>query len=266
MSSSTIVTGHHTGRFDWRSRLRAAAIHLAVSVVVAGLAAVLVFAVWYPYPYREISGGRDLFILVVGVDIVIGPLITFAVFNRAKRARELKLDFAVVALLQLAALCYGLWTVHVARPVHMVFEYDRFRVVHQLDIPAELQDKAPAGIEVAPWGGPTLIALRDFKSPQEKLDMTLQALNGVSLSARTELWRPYATERQAVLKEAKPISMLTQRFPRRAAEISAAVRGTGRPADQVVFLPLLARKAIAWTVLLDARTADILGYLPLDPY
>ena len=50
--------------------------------------ALLVFAVWYPYPYREISGGRDLFLLVVAVDVVLGPLITFAVFNRAKpRAR-----------------------------------------------------------------------------------------------------------------------------------------------------------------------------------
>src|SRR6476620_1241962 len=160
MQSSTLVSNHHTGRFQWRSRLRAAAIHLALSIMVAGLAGLLVFAVWYPYPYREVSGGRELFLLVVSVDIVIGPLVTLAVFNRAKPDAELKRDLAIVGLLQLAALCYGLWTVHLARPVHMVFEYNRFRVVHQVDIPTELNDKAPAGIDIAPWGGPTLIALR----------------------------------------------------------------------------------------------------------
>jgi hypothetical protein len=266
MQSSTLVSSHHTGRFQWRSRARAAAIHLAISALVAGIAARLVFALWYPYPYRDVSGGRELFMLVVSVDIVIGPLITFAVFNRTKPVAELKRDLAAVCLLQLAALCYGLWTVHLARPVHMVFEYDRFRVVHQLDIPAEILDKAPAGIDVAPLGGPTVIALRPFKNAQENSDMTMQALGGIPLSARTELWRPYETQRQDVLKEAKPVSTLVQRFPTRAAEIEAAVRKTGKPVAQVVVLPLLARKATAWTVLLDAKTADILGYLPLDPY
>lgn len=266
MQSSTLVANHHTSRFQWRSRLRAAAIHLALSVLVAGLAGLLVFALWYPFPYREISGGRELFLLVVSVDVVIGPLITFAVFNRRKPDAELKRDLAVVGLLQLAALCYGLWTVHLARPVHMVFEYDRFRVVHQIDIPAELVAKAPAGIDVAPWGGPTLIALRQFATPQEHAEMTMQALDGVQLSARPELWRPYETERKEVLRAAKPIGALVKKLPGRAAEIEAAVRKTGKPESQVVYLPLVARKDTAWTVLLDASTAAILDYLPLDPY
>ena len=109
MQSSTVVLEHHTGRFQWRSRLRAAAIHLALSVAVAGLAGLLVFALWYPYPYREISGGRELFLLVVAVDIVIGPLITFAVFNRAKPVAELRRDLAVVA--PAAAGRAAVWTV-----------------------------------------------------------------------------------------------------------------------------------------------------------
>jgi hypothetical protein len=35
------------------------------------------------------AGGRDLFLLVTSVDVVIGPVLTFAVFNRAKGARHL---------------------------------------------------------------------------------------------------------------------------------------------------------------------------------
>ena len=60
---------------SWKSRLRASAIHLAISLSVATLAALVVFGWWYPYPYRELSGGRELFALVVAVDVVLGPLI-----------------------------------------------------------------------------------------------------------------------------------------------------------------------------------------------
>ena len=63
------------------SRIKAASIHFGLSVLLAVLAAFLVFIVWYPYPYRDISGGRDLFLLVVVVDVVMGPLLTLTVFN-----------------------------------------------------------------------------------------------------------------------------------------------------------------------------------------
>ena len=92
------------------------------------------------------SFGRELFLIVVAVVVVLGSLITLAVFNRAKSARELKRDLTMVALLQLAALISRTWTVLVARPVHMVFEYDRFRVVHPVDVPVVLLSRTPPGI------------------------------------------------------------------------------------------------------------------------
>ena len=232
---------------------------------MAAVAALLVFALWYPYPYREISGGRELFQLMVTVDVVLGPLLTFAVFNRAKPRRELRRDLAIIVLLQLTGLTYGLWTVHMARPVHMVFEYDRFRVVHQIEIPAELADKAPAGIAIAPLR-PTLIALRPFKDGSESAEYTMAALGGLPLSARPELWTPYETQRSAVLKAAKPVTHLKQRFPQQAAAIDAALAQAGRDAAHAAYLPLVARKATAWTVLLDAQTAEVLATLPLDSF
>lgn len=257
---------HHTIGFDFRSRARAAAIHLGASALVALAAGLLVFAFWYPYPYREISGGRDLFRLVVAVDVVLGPLITFAIFNLRKPRKELRRDLAVVALLQLAGLAYGLWTVHLARPVHLVFEYDRFRVVHLVEIPKELEERAPAGIPAAPLGGPTVIALRPFSGPAEEADFTVAALQGLPLGARPELWQPYESARARVLQAARPASELRRRFPGRAGEIDAALAAAGRAPAEASYLPLLARKAEAWTVLLDGRTAAILGYLPLDSF
>lgn len=261
------VTAHpDAARFDWRSRVRAAGIHLALSALVAAIVGSLVFALWYPMPYREISGGSDLFRLVVTVDVVLGPLITFAVFNRAKPRAELRRDLAVVAALQLAGLGYGLWTVNLARPVHMVFEYDRFRVVHLTDIPEDSLREVPKGIEAAPWSGPTPLSLRPFVSEQERLERTLTAINGVQLAAQPALWQPYEAGRSAILRAAKPVVELKSRFPQRAAEIEAAVRDGGGDPAHAAYLPLIARKAEAWTVLLDANDAKVIGFVPIDSF
>jgi hypothetical protein len=139
---------------SWNDRFKAAGIHLCISIVIALLAAALVFYFWYPYPYREISGGRELFMILITVDVILGPSITLAIFNRAKPRRELRRDLAIVGLIQLAALGYGLWTVFIARPVHLVFEIDRFRVVHAVDVPSDLMDKVRPGSMRCPCSGP----------------------------------------------------------------------------------------------------------------
>lgn len=249
----------------WRDRLKASAIHLGLSLVIAALAALLVFGIWYPYPYRELSGGRELFFLVVTVDVILGPLITLAVFNRAKPLGELRRDLVMVVLIQLAALGYGLWTVSVARPVHLVFEYDRLRVVHAIDVPPELLDKTPSGVQALPWTGPTLLALRAFNNDQEKMDATMAAMQGVSLSSRPDLWRAYAPAVPDILQAARPVSELQARFPARAQEIDRVLAATGRNPQTLRYLPLVGRKDY-WTAFLDPVTAQVVATLPLDPY
>lgn len=248
-----------------QSKLRAFGIHLLISLTVAALAALVVFGVWFPFPYREISGGRDLFFLVVTVDVIVGPLITLVSYNPKKSRREKTLDFTVIGVIQIGALLYGLWTVFEARPVHTVFEYDRLRVVHAAEIPRELTDKVPQGMEALPMTGPTWLSLRPLHA-SESLDMTMAALDGVELAARPELWQPYEAELKAILQAAHPVTELKTRFPAQSAMIDRAVAEAGKPAEALVYLPMQARKETVWTVLLDRETAKPLAYLPLESF
>ena len=256
---------HHTGMTVWKSRLAASGLHLGISAVVAALAAAIVFGVWYPYPYRDISGGRELFLILVGVDVVIGPLITLAVFDRAKPARELRTDLGVVAALQVAALSYGIWTMAVARPVHLVFEIDRFRVVHAVDVPEELMPQVPAGVDAMPWFGPTPLAVRAFRDANESASATMAALQGIAIGARPDFWVPYERARPEVLRAARPVAQLKARLPEQAARIDAVLRDAGRDAQQAVFVPMTGRKAF-WTAFLDPATAQVVAFLPLDSF
>jgi hypothetical protein len=256
---------HHTTMIEWKERSRASGLHLAISIAIAACAALLVFGLWYPYPYREISGGRELFVLLTGVDVILGPLITLAVFNRRKPVRELALDLSLVGLIQLAALGYGMWTVAVARPVHLVFELDRFRVVHAIDIPRDMLDRKPPNVEAEPWLGPTLLAVRPFHNEQEKFDATMAALDGLQLAARPDLWQPYDEAKARVLAAAKPVERLKRQFPARAAEIDAMVGKVGGDPAKALYLPVVARKSF-WTVFLDPQTATVIGFAPLDSF
>ena len=250
---------------NWKPRLRAASIHLLISLVVAALAAALVFGLWYPYPYRELSGGRALFFMVVGIDVIMGPLITLLIFNAQKTRRHLAADLSVVALLQLAALCYGLWTVFEARPVHMVFEYKSMVVVHAADIEPANLSQAPANLQKLPLTGPTLLSLRPFKNADEEFDSVSLALAGVRQAAQPALWQPYETAQADILQTAQTLAQLQARFPEQAPAIAQAASATGLPPAQLRSLPLLSRKQ-ASTVLIDAQTAQPVGYIDLDSF
>jgi hypothetical protein len=250
---------------NWRARFKASGIHLGLSLAVAALAAMLVFWVWYPYPYREISGGRELFLLIVTVDVILGPLITFFIFSKGKSLRALRFDFVVIGLLQLAALAYGLWTVAQARPVHLGFEFERFRVVHAIEVDPEKLPLAPPELQSLPWTGPTLLAVRPFRTPEEQYTTTMAALSGFTLAANPALWQTYDKARADVIKAAKPVNELKQRFGSQAAQIDAVLQSAGRDPATTSYLPMVGRKSF-WTVFIDPKTAEVVGFLPLDSF
>ena len=60
----------------------------------------------------------------------------------------------MIGALQIAALVYGLHTVYIARPVAMVFEVERFRLVTANDVPVEELPKAPPEFRELSLTGP----------------------------------------------------------------------------------------------------------------
>jgi branched-subunit amino acid transport protein AzlD len=66
-------------------RLRASGIHLLVSAIIASIVAGTILFLWYPGQYADICKGIQLIWLVISVDIVLGPLLTFVAFNQKKK-------------------------------------------------------------------------------------------------------------------------------------------------------------------------------------
>jgi hypothetical protein len=253
-------------RVDWRSRLKPALIHLAASLVVAIAVAAIVFALWYPGVYRNLSGGTELFLLVVGIDWALGPLITFVIFDRRKPAKELRRDVAVVIALQLAAFGYGLHMVSISRPVVLALEEDRFRVVaasgvYEKELPAALPEFRSLSLT-----GPQLVRSELPMDPVKKSDSLTLGLSGFDLGARPGLWQPWDDKaRTEALSHAKPLTALVQRYPDRRTELDAAVSATGRASQALVYLPMITFRG-DWVALLVAAKGDVVGFAPFDGF
>ena len=203
--------------------------------------------------------------ILIAVDLIIGPLLTILIFDRTKIKRELIADISIIGVLQFAALTYGVWSVFVARPVHLVFEYSKFTVVHAVDITPEFLAMATPELRHLPLTGPTPIGLRSFKNAQEQLDSTLAALNGLPLAARSDLWQSYAASAPSVLLASRSLEELFARFPEASDQIATAVSDTRRTSSGLRYVPMVGREQ-AWTVLVDAVSAQPLAYMRLDSF
>ena len=246
-----------------RRRARAAAVHLLISAAVAGLAAVLVFFVWYPGAFRLMAGGQNLFLLVCGVDVVIGPVLTFAVFNTAKGTTHLRRDLAVIGLLQVVALAYGMHTVYAARPVAMVFEVDRFRLVTANAVAVEELPKAPPELRQLPLTGPQVVSTRRPEAGAERNDAMLMGVNGVDVGQRPIFWQPYAKAQSRAAERSRPIGALLEHYPAEAAELREQLAALHADAATARFLPVMARGD--WVAVLD-QSGSVLGYVGVDGF
>jgi hypothetical protein len=250
----------------WKAALIASLLHFVASILVAAFAAYLVFGIWFPFPYREMSGGRELFVIVMMVDVICGPLLTAVVYNPKKPTRELFVDLGIIGFLQLAALAYGIYSVALARPVYLAFEVDRFRVVAAADVdPASLKpDINP--LHSLSWIGPKIVGVRDPKNPSEMLESLDLSLQGLEPSARPDWWQPYDLSKPQILARSKSIGELKRKQPNAVKIIDQAISESKAPESALVWLPLTSFKASDWVVLLDRESAEVRGFVHVDGF
>ena len=106
--------------------------HGLISILIAGVALAVVYGVWNPAPLHIATGITKIFLLMVAIDIIIGPLLTFVVYKKGKKT--LKFDLVVIVLLQISALLYGMYSVYSSRPAWLVYNVDRFDLVRVNEI------------------------------------------------------------------------------------------------------------------------------------
>jgi hypothetical protein len=249
---------------DWREKFRAFAIHFLVTLALGACAAALIFLVWFPHPFATMVGGTDLFELVVGCDLALGPLVSLVIYNSRKSRRQLIADYAIIGAVQLAALVYGVYIVAGTRPVYVVFDKDRFEVVTARAIgDADLAAARDPAYRTLPLDGPRFVSIKVPAADQQ--DALFEALRGHEQHQRPKFFVPFETALAAIRERAKPVPALSSKFPAAAPLLEAATRETDVPAERLRWLPVHHRKGF-WTALIDEQTGRPVAYVAFDPY
>ncbi len=247
------------------TRFKAAGIHLLASSLVAAVAAALVFWVWYPSPYAAMAGGTNLFVLLVSVDVILGPALTAVVASPGKRRAELVRDLGVIVTIQLAAFAYGLHAMALARPVVLAFEVDRLRLVTAADIDPATLHEAPVAFQQLSWTGPRLVAAIKPSDPAGQMRSIELGLSGIDLAMQPGQWRDYGAHADAAWKQARPATQLLAKYPQQAPSLQAIARAAGRPPEALRFLPLISRQ-VSWVSVIAEPGAKVVGYLPVEGF
>lgn len=246
------------------NRYTAFCIHLAISAMIAATVVALVLWLWYPAPYFKAMGGDMLLRLLIGVDVVLGPVITLIIFDTKKR--RLHLDLAVVAALQVAALAYGAYIMFEARPVYTVFVKDRFEVVPANGIEPSSQARASPAFRALPLSGPLVIAAQMPRDPNEAATITMAAAaGGPDVAQLPHLYEPYANASPSAAKAARPLVSLSQKGRETATAVDVFVTTNGNGTRSLGYVPVRARNK-DFAAVVDRKTGDIVGYLAVDPW
>ena len=245
------------------NRFQAAGIHLAISAAVAVLVFALLLLVWYPQPYFRLAGGAGLMMILIGVDVVIGPLLTLVVFDPAKKS--LKLDLAVIAALQIAALVYGITVIAQARPAFVVFAGERFTVVAANAIDPESLASAKPPFDTLPMDGPRIVGARMPTDPAARERVLLLAAAGIDLPLLPRYYVPFADVVADLRAKARPIETLEARDAQARDAVAAAIARSQRTRESLGWVPVVGRLETG-SAIVDTAKGEVVAVLPVSPF
>lgn len=247
-----------------KNRFLAFLTHLAFSAVVAAPAMILVFFVWYPAPLHTAVGVTQIFLMLLAIDIIIGPVITFIIYNPNKLSLEF--DLTVIALLQLTALCYGMNAVFEGRPAFVVFNADRFSITRALDIDSTSAGTARKSGNLSAntsWLQPKWVAAVASPNSERSQEILFSSLQGgPDWPQLPELFVPLTQVKKQILEKAKPIKELRLLHSQNAHVMEVLAHWKD---GQVKWLPLRS-KVKDMTVLIDANSSAVIEILDINPW
>ena len=232
--------------------------HLSISLIIALLVIGLVFFVWYPFSLAIAVGVTHIFLMLLAIDVIIGPILGVLVYKEGKKS--LKFDLTVIILLQLSALCYGIYSIEQGRPAWLVYNVDRFELVRKNEIVDQNINQAQPQFQEPSWLKPQFVATEFAKDANKRSDdMFAEVLGGISIAQRPERYVELNKAKKQMQQRAQKLELLQQYNNKADVEKILA-----KYPQASAFFPLKT-SVVDMTVLID-QNANVVKIVDLRPW
>lgn len=239
-------------------RIRAFIWHLVASLALAAVAVFVVFGIWYPYPLHQAVGLTVIFLLLLGIDIVLGPILTLLVAKQGKRT--LKLDLGVIITIQLTAFAYGMYVVAEGRPVWLVLNNHQVDLIQAFEVDNLYLSDALPEYQKLGWQGPKWVAVREPADEASREVLKMETVfAGVDLSVRSDLYVSFAEEVYRIRENARDVNELFQFNDRNKVE---KILKKWPEADGYIPMTAFIRYM---TILVKRESGEIIAIVNLEP-
>lgn len=159
-------------------------IHAGLSLIPISLITAVIFYAWYPHVLFYIDGGWQGARILILVDVVLGPLLTFIVYNPKKP--ELIRDLSIIVSIQITCLAGGVHIIYDERPLAVVFSNNEFHTINNSAY--EYFEIDPTFLDKMTGDHPKYLFAHSEQKPEKKdLSKLLETLNIVPERFRREL-------------------------------------------------------------------------------
>jgi len=240
-----------------KTKFKATGIHLCMSIAVFAYLAYQIYYNWYPQPYFEVDGGWQGIRLVGAVDLVLGPFITFLIFDLRKSRREIIFDLLTILVIQFGALAYGIHTTYAQRPVAIVL-IDEFVVPTTMEHFGGKLESVEQLRKYSDEKPPIIFAELPLDSAGLQEVIRIKTEQKVLENAQLQLYRTQPELRKA-LEERQALFNDRLNFYGGRRALDAWLEAHDKSMDEILISPFDGRYGKAW--LLFDKQGNYLSYL-----
>ncbi|MEQ1070174.1 MULTISPECIES: TfpX/TfpZ family type IV pilin accessory protein [Acinetobacter] len=233
--------------------------HLLLSFLVALSVVGVVFFIWYPSSLATAVGVTHIFLMLLVIDVILGPLLGLLVYKEGKKT--LKFDLGVIIFIQIVALCYGVFSIEQGRPAWLVYNVDRFELVRKNELVDSNIQQAQSEFQKPSWFKPQYVATEFAKDTQQRNDeMFAEVLGGISIAQRPERYVELTQAKTQIQQRALPLKELEQYNSKADVEKTLAKYPKAN-----AWLPLKAN-AVDMVILMNKEKAKVIRIVDLRPW
>ena len=214
-----------------------------------------------PAPFFSTDGGWQGIQIIFFVDLVLGPCLTLIIFNPNKKTREKIFDLSIIALVQSAALVWGVHTVYHERPVVISHSQGAFYSVDSeaLEVQnVQLSALKPLSKEAIP-----IVSINANQTPDDLKESLLLSFNhSLPVAAHFHLFRPLKESMDDLMKYALNIQAVAADNADIKQGLQELIKAKNIKIEESIFMPFKGRYGNA--ILVFSHQGDYIGYIKTD--